>query len=51
MSCQTAAAWAASSGGLQGWQLDAAGGVQGQTAAAGGSNAYRLDPAALLDTV
>ena len=41
----------AASGGLQGWQLDAAGGVQGQTAAAGGSSAYWRDPAALLATV
>lgn len=41
----------AASGALQGWRLDAAGDVQGQTAAAGGSSAYRLDPAALLATV
>ncbi|UWQ39553.1 hypothetical protein K3552_19780 (plasmid) [Leisingera aquaemixtae] len=41
----------AASGALQGWQLDAAGTVQGQTAAAGGSGALQLDPAALLATV
>ncbi|MFY0312388.1 hypothetical protein ACFMBG_21105 [Leisingera sp. D0M16] len=41
----------AASGALQGWQLDAAGGVQGTAAAAGSSSEYRLDPAALLATV
>ncbi|WP_286672694.1 calcium-binding protein [Leisingera thetidis] len=41
----------AASGGLQGWQLDAAGGELGRTGAAGGSGSYSLDPAALLATV
>ncbi|UWQ35138.1 hypothetical protein K3555_21485 (plasmid) [Leisingera sp. M527] len=41
----------AASGGLQGWQLDAAGDVQGQAGAAGGHAAYGLDPAALLALV
>ena len=41
----------ASSGDLQGWRLDAAGKVQSQVGAAGGSAAYDLDPAALLATV
>lgn len=40
-----------SGGALQGWRLDAEGAVQAQTGAAGGSAAYRLDPAALLATV
>lgn len=41
----------AASGDLQGWQLDAAGDVQGQAGAAGGHAAYGLDPAALLALV